>query len=303
MNTTVGSKYYKYLEDGQLEMVRLEKIKNQDSYIVREESGTKLTLTRNEILEYTKLNPAGYITFALVALDGNMADVVVTLHRKEDIDKGDNVPYCACRQNIFDLFTNQLERNEKINHIGVSVSKDTCPADVKYEIVLACNGVIKMTIVNIYMDDTLEEILSYVPTVAFDEALKKLSNMMDKDTVQGSCTSVHELLKSNNFMDDFFRAYNIHYMPYIIMNNVLAPVHYIYIESILKHEVLNGMIVKYDYDIDIKSIESNHIIVSDPLGNLYIVAYVKGAYVNREYEALDDKSDRDILVDIKNNNS
>jgi len=295
MNKTIGNKYYKYVGD-KLELLRLVRIKNEDSYVMRDALGITVKLTKDELLGYTKLNSDGYITFAIVSLEQGIQDVIVSIHRREDILKGDNIPYCVCRQNIYDMFTHQLERSEAISHIGMSISKDTCPMDVKFEMVLACNSIVSLSVVNVYLDDSLEDILKFISPLNYDAALRVLADKMDGATVKGNCRALKALLEEKEFFNDFHRGFGIHKLPYAIRSKNLTEEMVLFLEAILKHRVLEYSIVKYGMDIDMKAVATKHLLIVDNLDNLYLVLYTEGEYVNREYEALNDKSDREIMV-------
>ena len=192
-STYKGLKYYTYNDNHEVVVLRLKKIKNSDLYIMLDKDNNEVRLSKKEFDKYIKLNQDGFVTFSRVALEQGIEDVIVSLHRREDLSST-SVPYAVCRQNIFDIFTNQINRDENMMYVGVSVSKDTCPVDVDYNITLACNGVLESDIVNVYLDDTLEDIMRFINPVNYDRVLKRLyDDIGNNKTVSGYCKSLNEL--------------------------------------------------------------------------------------------------------------
>lgn len=307
MNTIVGSKYYRYTQEGGLEIIRLKKIKNQDTIIVQDRGGKKFTLTDKELNNYTRLNPDGYVSFAIVSVAGGVSDVIVGLHRKKDIEEGSKIPYAVCRQNVFDFFANQTNRDESITLIGTSVSKDTCPPDVDYRLMLACDGLMQLDTVNVYIDDTFEDVISMINTVNYDNALYTLDKKIDKEKTIGACSSLKQLLTENRFWNEFYRAFNIIKINEVIMaygldvdGDRLPQKCKEAIESVTKYEILNELVMVYDKDIDLTAAQRDYLLVCDGNNVTHIVIYTKGNYTNKEYLALADQSEKVVLLDNKN---
>lgn len=300
MKIYLGDKFYRYDEEtDKIDIIRIKKIQNENLFSYEKEN-VSYKITREELLKnYTKLRPDGTVAFTIVNLENKLKDVIVTLYRTKDLQDGIAIPYCACRQNIFDMFTNQVQKG-KTMYVGVSVSQETMPDDTPFEIVLACNGIDYVNQVSVYLDDTLEDLLSFVNKPKFDLVLTNIHNNVTNKDIQGYCTSLRQLLEENDFMYDFLRAYNIIRVNFAIDKDSteLDPFRREYIEGIIKEEMFKTYVVKYDKEINLNKIERSHIIVSDKNKEIFIIAYDKGEYINREY-AKNIKDKRDAVALLK----
>ena len=82
-----GVKYYKHNDDGSIEIIRVNKVK-ETGFSVCDETGKIYQKTKEEIVrDYTLLRPDGYITFMILNLANNIKDVALFLHRKEDVEE------------------------------------------------------------------------------------------------------------------------------------------------------------------------------------------------------------------------
>lgn len=306
-NMKVGNKYYKFLDDETLSVLRLTKIKNDNDFVLRDLDNNVVKLNKNELEQYTLLRADGFITFAVVELEQNTKDVIVMLHRRKDLEAGDNVPYCVCRQNIFDMFANQIIR-ENIIYIGASVSKDTCPQDVPYNITVACNDVVYSNTIAVYLDDTLETILSMLNQHKYNETLKSMYGTIVNPNLRGYCTSLKQLLTENYFMYDFLKAFNIYPVNLEIDSNTtdqaVLTAYRSYIENLLKVAIVNIYIGKYNKDIDLSKIQREFVLVSDKNSDVYIIGYDRDDNSRTiEYNAPSAKEDYMIMVKYKNSNN
>lgn len=304
MKIYLGDKFYKYIKDtDSVEIVRIVKMKNTESFIIEDEkTKEKFKISKSKLTsEFTRLKPDGYISFAIALLQDNLKDVIVSLYRRKDLDEGITLPYAACRQNIFDLFTNQIKK-DNLTYIGISMSVDTVPEDTPYEILLACNGIADNYMVATYIDDTLDILLSMVRESKFDIVLQTLANNVSDSNVVGSCTTMRQLLTENNFMYDFYKGFNIIKMPLDIEiieeTNEIAPYQREILEDELKVEMFKTYILEYDKEIDLKKIEREFVLLSDKNDKLFVLAYDKGKYINRYYQQ-NIKDKRDVITMLK----
>lgn len=297
-NLLLGSKYYRYDENNNIEVIRIYKFNDTEirAYL-DDDKDTKLKMTLEELEEnYVRLNPHGIINFCIVNVKDGLNDVIVTMHKMSDLTTNEPTPYCVCRQNITDIFANQLKINDKL-YVGCSMSLNTCPPDIDYRIMVACNGVEKCINVCVYMDDTLDEILSMIKTKDFDRTLEslftdhinyeartnaKLSPLKDlllkQNCYNGYCKTLKLLLDFNNFMYDFYQAFNI--IPIDIevkydensgeVDNTVIDI----ISDIYEVNIVSTLCMKYWYDIDLSNIENDYVLIMDKYNNLYVVAYV-----------------------------
>lgn len=304
MKIFLGDKFYRYIEEtDKVEIIRICKIKNENSFTYITDKGTKCNITKTELLnDYTRLKADATLAFTIVNLQGDMKDVIVAMYKTKDLEDGNNLPYAVCRQNIFDLFTNQVQKG-KTMYFGVSVSVDTIPEDIPFEMTLACNGIAYDNKVSVYIDDTLETILSFVNTSKFDAVLNNLYTKINKNEIKGYCNSLKQLLVENDFMYDFLRAFDIHRVDFELEtqeNDELDVNQRIIIEEMLKVEMFRTYVLEYSKEVNLKEIKRSYILVSDKNKKLYIVGYDKGEYINRAYaQNIKDKRDAVAMLRYK----
>jgi hypothetical protein len=226
-------------------------------------------------------------------------------------------PYCACRQNITDIFANQIKISNKM-FVGCSMSLDTCPPDVDYRVMVACNGMQKCVNVCTYMDDTLDDLLYMVNTKDFDRTLEALfvdhinyeakSNpavaagrnmLMKKDTYFGYCKSLRTLLEHNNFMYDFYQTFRIVPLDKEVTydsQGVLNPEITAIISDIYQENIVSTLCMKYWYDIDLEQIDNDYTLIMDKNDNLYVVAYVSSGRKHIDIENVESEENIEKLA-------
>lgn len=296
----IGDKYYKVI-DGDLDLIRIVKIINDDTSVILKGTSTK-KIDNDVLKDYIKLNPDGYVFFNIVNMGATKEegqDVIVSLNRKTDIDKGIGLPFAACRQNIYDFFSNQIQKEDSVTYLGLSMSIETTPEDVRYESILACGSMDYSERISIYIDDKLDILLRMIrDTNKFNSVLYHIHKIMKGSEYHGLCTTLKDLLEYNKFMYDFKRAFNIIPIDTIIVDedNITAN-NIIDIEDVIKHRLVNFQIFKYTKTINLSKIERDYLLISDSNDALYIVIYTKGEGINRPYiNNIVDKSDSINLI-------
>jgi len=288
MRVNKWDKFYKVNEDDSIEFLRLVKVKNADSYVLLNSKKERVKLTEDELSKYVKLRPDGYINYSIVSLDAGIKDVIVSMFRRTDIEDGDAIPYCICRQNIFDLFTNNLVKDDKTQFVGCSVSKDTCPADIDYKMIMGCNSIIENINVSMYIDDTLDDLLEPIYVADFNNILFKNYIKSMKENIYGYCKNLKELLHTNNFMYDVLKAFGIIKIPFVIdydsNSYEICTSNREWLENYLKVEMFKTFVVPFTKEIDLKKIERDHVIISDNNNEIFIVLYDKGDHLNIDKE-------------------
>ena len=174
-NLLLGTKYYRYDENDNIEVVRICRIYNENEIQIYKDNdkNNKLRIDIDEFLKnYIKLNPRAVVNFCIAKVGNDLDDVIVTMHKWSDLTTNEPTPYCACRQNITDIFANQLRLSEKM-YVGCSMSLSTCPPDVDYRIMIACNGIQKCINICAYMDDTLDDLLGMIQTKDYENTFFK----------------------------------------------------------------------------------------------------------------------------------
>lgn len=301
MKILKNTRFYKWDSGEELEEVTIVRMYNEDTCGVLKTRGTdvgktfKMKVSEIEA-DYTMLRPDGYISFAIVKLDKGLEDVMVAISRELDIQKGESLPYAVCRQCVNDIFAKQFS---KVDYSGLSISQESCPANVEFENYLACNAVSYFDNVAYYIGDNLEEkVLPTLKIEKFDAVLENLfaSHCMylangnkfiaegykARSDVDGYCRKLSDLLRLNNFEYDLNRAFNIIPMTFPAEDFAGRSLSLRAIEvlsSILRVQIDKTLVVEYAKDIDLKKIERYHCLVSDIDGKVYVVAYtISGKY-------------------------
>lgn len=292
VNLFVGMKAYKWINEN-LEVLRIVAITDNDIKL-KKSSGENIRLSINELMtNYTILNPDGMIGISIVNIQ-DLEDVIVTLYRRKEMDEKSPIPYCLCRQNVTDFFENAI--NPKFNSCGLSVTLDTLPEGVSMESILACDGVNKQKSIAVYIDDTLDTILSLLKgTRDYDNVLYTLfldhlkyvsksrggtiyfEQMKNSSRLDGYCKTLKDLLIANNFMYDFMRGFNIYpltlNMDSVQSNTTDMELFIKVLSDLLLKNISEVMILPYDKDIDLNGINHNYVLISDSKERLFIVAY------------------------------
>ena len=302
----VGCKFYRYDENENLDLLRVVGVQNIDTIKIRHNDGKEEKVNPAKILDnYRMLNSDGIITFSLVTVDAgngqNIDDVIVCIHRKTDLDNGQAVPYAVCRQNVNDIFYEYMNPEPEVIYAGCSVSIDSIPENFNYQLLMACNDVIKSYGVNVYLDDQLEDILGMVKLKDFDKALQNLLDAHLKycspnqviipkpnKSYHGYCPNVKTLLLDNNFMYDFNTCFGITPLSIELSFTDDSQEHLdsectLALSMIFRQNITNTYVVPFGHDIDKDSIGIDHMIVKTPSNKLYLIGYtVEGEFVESE---------------------
>lgn len=305
----IGAYFFKY-ENEDLVLLRLWKVKDKNRYIMKDmKENVSVRLTKDQFESYTMLKPDGLIVHVLASDPMQGIDTLCMLYKLEDIDNNIPEPYAVCRQNIIDPFETLLNNDPNKTYVGVSISKDTAMEGFDFRSVCSAAGIREQRMHFVYKDDSLDDILKFANQVMFDKALGIIKNHMDEsDNMKyvGFKNTYRELLEENDFMYDFRRAFGIIRINLAIDTSIerwtddgIYKFNYKeveVIESITKHQVIDPVLIKYDKSIDLDEIKRSYIIFEDTNKNIYVLSYDKGNYINREYDALSDKRDRDLLI-------
>ena len=311
----LGYKFFKEVEEDKFDVIRITKIhsmlenkiniQNEDTEEVRR------NIDINTITDYTPLEPYGVVCFSIVrskdesSPNGYMEDVIVSLYKLLDLKLGNNTPYAICRQGVTDFFHTMIASENVPFMAGVSVSIDTCPPNVPYQELTACDEVVDMKMVHFYRDDTLDDILNCIPLSRYDKVLETLYRQhcdtlvssivtFGKESHMGWCKNLKRLLIENNFMADFNTMCSITQVDfdlsdYIIENengDSLSRDVEVFLSKAFQVNIDHTMVIKYDYDIDLADFNhSNYILLKDKTNTLYIIVYMTdGKFFEKELE-------------------
>lgn len=269
MKLMKNEKFYKYDENDELIEIRIKKIKNENCFVVYDKDGNEFTLNKEELKEYTKLRPHGYISFSCVGLDGGIRDIIISYYKREDIDKDGKIPYVICRQNIIDIF-NLGSRSV----IGSTVSQANCPKGIDFKNLIVARSVESIENVAYYITDSLDDVLKPINTLNYDDLLKENKERADKeeDTPPGFCESLRQLLEENQFMFDVLLANNIYQIPHVIeyKDNIMDEKTKIIVNSFFQ-DIQNPILIEYDNSIDRGRIQRDYYMIADKNYKLYIL--------------------------------
>ena len=307
----IGAYYFKY-EGDDLILLRLYKIKTKNRYLFVDENNKKVSLSKLQFSEFTMLAPDGILVHVLASDPNQGVDTVCLLYRMEDIEESNipvPLPYAVCRQNIIDPFEMLLNNNPNKTIVGVSISQDTTPEGFDFKSVCMASGIRYQKLHFIYKDDTFEDMFRFINEELFDKSLKVIKEVMDEsDNIkfEGFKDTYRELLEENDFMYDFRRAFKIVRINFTIDTSVkswtedgiykISEKEVNIIESITKHQVINPILIKYDKTVDLEAIKRHYIVFEDLNKKIYVISYDKGNYINREYDALSDQRDKELLL-------
>lgn len=316
----LGAKYYKYNEYDELEVIRIYRHNESQvkAYVNDDKSFTKEMSIEELSKEYVRLEAQAYVIFAIVKVGNGLDDVIVSMHKRIDLASNEPTPYCVCRQNITDIFANQIKVSDKM-YVGCCMSLETCPPDVDYRIMMACNGFEKSVTVCTYMNDTLDDILYFVKTKDFDRSLEALftdhvnyeikknpvlsaikNKIMKLDTYDGYCKSLRLLLDANNFMYDYYRGFNIipinEELTYDKETGVVSQNVVDIISDLYQINIKSTLCIEYDHDIDLDSIDNTYCLIMDNTDTLYVVAYVSNGSKHIEIENIESDENIEKLI-------
>ena len=306
-----NSKYYILNNDGNLfeikvlRFVNSSKLSEQVTKSSSEDKpvGSKFNILKDDLeKDYTRLIPDGYINFDIVTLGKNLKDVMVTIIRDKDIREKAQTPFAVCRQCCIDLFAKQTNP-ENVDVSGISISKDTCPADVDFKNFFACDGIEKQEVIAYYIGDNIEEIFTLLKNKEeYDRVLDKLfhdhvdyicsknrflaETYEDRNEVDGYYRTLETLLVGNNFLFDLYSAFNIIPTTFfkeelVTSNDTLTDEAVKVLSALTSTNIDKSLVIKYDRDIDLSKIQRKYLLVTDGDFNVYVVAYTEaGNYHN-----------------------
>ncbi len=314
MAALINTRYYKWYQENEkdeLEEIIIVRVNDNDTYFVQrtkgKEVGEKFSISAEDLsYDYTKLSPDGFITFNIVSVGKSMRDVMVTFNRTKDFEAGDQESYAVCRQGTNDIFAQQYQQEQE--YTGISISKDTCPANVEFINFLACDGCEESIAVAYYIGDKIKDILALIKLKNYDIVLQNMfterckykakdykpafNKYMQLNSIDGYSKSVEELLKVNNFSYDIYRGFDI--IPFnldlaMCINNALDPVALETLKLMICKDITKSIVIPYDKSINLSTIERSYQLVSDVEDNVYVIAYIdSGNYIAPNTEMTED---------------
>lgn len=277
----VGDIFYTPVSENEVMLLRITKIINENKYGVITSKG-KFNISYDNLIEkYTKLKPHGSIFFSIVNT-GDTKDVVISFFRRNDEGK---LPYAVCRQNMENVFMTKgrlmNKKQDGLFDIGVSISQDTCPEDIDFNMMLICNNVLLSTRINVYLNDTFEDIINLIPKKnKFDAVLKELYDKTIGSNLVGLNENVEDLMANTGFMQDVCSGFNIRILPDVIefdqKTNALSYDQCLWLQNEINYYVQDVYAFPYDFNISLNKIKRTYTLVKDKNEDVYIVMYTEG---------------------------
>jgi hypothetical protein len=250
--------------------------------------------------DYRLLPPDAYINFNIVELNDNINDIIVTMHKAEDMNTLNTEPYCVMRQNIINIFSNYIKAYDNDYEVGMTMSIESVPEGTDYHIMTACNNIKENIMTAAYLDENLNDLISPIRGARmtlinstlywlYKDHIKSIPEQYREEAEQvknhrGYCQTLYDLMVNTEFMYDYERAFGITKFKDI---NIL--------ESTIRGDTYNGCIIdelavkkiekaygiimfnpifiSYDMDIDISRISNEKLLIKDETDKLYICAY------------------------------
>lgn len=316
MDVLLGSKWYRYNEEGKLVVLRVVR-HNSDTNVsvitLKDKLEEIQSLDKRKIevealeQDYTMLNPDGYVTFNIVTIGEKDAkhiqDIIVTLHRLKDLNSGNKIPYAVCRQNIINTYSTVIMKHSTDWEVGMTMSVETIPEGIDYNIMTACNTCDKVISVAAYLDDTLDDIIrcikpkdlheyDYVLNELYHDHINNIPKEFREEACRypihkGYCRYLTQLLSYTDFMYDFERAFGVARIKdisidndcitngnlidgFTINNNTLK-----IIEKEYGHKFINPIFFLFDKDINIEELSDNVALIKDDNHKVYLCNYIK----------------------------
>jgi hypothetical protein len=77
------------------------------------------------------------------------------------------------------MFSAPLARDIYEVPLGLCFSNMTCPPNVDFGVIIDCKKVISTQVISVYLDDTLEDMISLITHVNFDNIIKAFKEKWD----------------------------------------------------------------------------------------------------------------------------
>lgn len=284
----LGSKYQTYIND-ELVVLRIIKIKNENTYVLKDKDNNKVIMTSKELNECVLLEPDAFLNIFSSTDEQDLKDVYVCVNKSVDLVANKQLPALVIRQCIYNNMKNMAASLQSSNDIylgdcflnveGVNIEEILQFKDINDSISLA-----------LYIDDSLDDIFDCIgkEDEKINETLKELkeNTNLDNYNVLGICDTLRQLMEDNDFMTNFRYIFNITQIDFpieiedTIIEDGLVKINNKQKELICKvvgYELFNISVISYDKDIDIsKVVSKSHIVIADSNNKIYLISYVLG---------------------------
>ena len=288
----IGVKYYtKIEEENSYEVLRLLRKKGDSNYIALDDETYEQALVSTKALEedYYMLKPQGrlVVTFGEVGTAKrllNLVDVMVSFY-----EYGSTTPDIVCRQNVIDPYYFMCYGGKPLK-FGTAIAKKDCPEWIDFE--KLSNEIVNRTdtVIDIYLDDTYEDIKRMIPNVITKADSYCLRSKELNFDALGMHKTLESLLEENGFWDLVDRHFEVYPIPdaietdskgiHLHVNQIAA------IEKHIDYHIDNIEIIPYWYDIELDMISGDYMLVRDQSKYVWVVKYQKLFPLERKYKGL-----------------
>lgn len=312
----VGYKIYRETVDGDIAVFRIKKYsETRKNLLVLDEENHIQSIPISELKEYHVLKADGMFMASVVSTKDEtgrqLKDVVISISKILEIEAGIVRPYAFCRQSVTDIFYNLLCNDESQQIVGLSVNRDTCPANFDMGIMMLCDKVISSEKVFFYREDTLEDILGFINQKEYDLVLSTLFQAHAKAEHnrsitlrrehKGWCKNLKTLLHENNFQSDINQMLGITDIAFNFSDYIIeAPLpdekkgnYYtvgddlkLWLSGLFKIAINDLTVLEYQHDINLADLNNAlYFFLRDNQKKLYICIYtVKGKFFESDLE-------------------
>jgi hypothetical protein len=299
----IGTKYQTF-ENEELKVRRIVKMKDDDTYVLKENGVEEKFIISGEELtdKYIRITPDAFLNIMITKepeFEGNdVNDVYFCINRATDITLGVQEPSLILRQNIYSKFKNITSTMFSDVYIGecatiVNSSKEELLEFMTFE------SIVKQFSIATYLDDSQDDILRCIPNKFkkdINATLCSIKSMMP-EMCKGTTETIEQLWEENDFIGNYKSIFNITQIDFPIVlgkdsynsdgDIVLNDKQKQRLEDMLRRYISNIKVIKYDKDIDIsKIVNIQHVVVCDSENIIYLIAYtVDGYYAEDDSQA------------------
>ena len=289
-NYVLGTKFQIFEKDKSM-IYRLDRIKNADSFVLRDEDNNKRIVSKDTLLnDFVEILPDAFLNIMITDLD-QYPDLYVCVNKASDLSIGNNKPAIILRQRIYSSENAYNTGSFSSFVLGDTICVATNSTYDEIDKIFEFDNIDDSYSYAIYLDDTTDSIvntLSMKCKSRIADVLASIKAVCSKSTKDsgieffGVESNISDLMKEHNFIQAFRAIFNINYINteidasnksedgnIILSDNVKKC-----IEDTIRKYISNIIVLEYAKDIDIsKIVRYKHIVISDVTEKIYFIAY------------------------------
>lgn len=219
--------------------------------LVAREGGDNFKIRMSEVNSLGDMStPSALVNFAIVEMEHGEKDVLITVHRVVDLERGIDKPFVISRQGVIDVFMAPLATSIDEIEYGLSISNLTCPGDFNMESMLDCKRVLRNYIISVYPNDTIDSMMKLLANQKtgvikiFDSVIDDFKREFNKNHKRRE--TLYDFLFSKYFIHEFDNAHGIKVLGDDIIDSEDVSNKYI-------HESVES--IEYEYDDLVNKLE------------------------------------------------